>query len=155
MSTPNLRKRTVWNAHYKGVAVEIQSWGREEHGIGACFPSGNWNAYIYLSDRNCPRLDEIWLEDRLVKWSETSPERLQYDHFRNGHISAMPFRGGCTFYEKKITVPGHRVVKIGCDYQHSWDEGMHYDENQILGHIMQVVDHLEECGLINWKEIKK
>jgi len=44
------------------------------------------------------------------------------------------FHHGCTYYTKESGIDGSKQsIKIGCDYQHFWDEG-HYYTDKILEH---------------------
>lgn len=74
-------------------------------------------------------------------------------------INDAPWNGGQTYYRKhtdeylgisqdlKLKRDGH-YFKIGDDFQHIWDYGMHavYDLDYMRRHIIEVIDYLEAIG---------
>ena len=53
--------------------------------------------------------------------------RIWYDYFNIPEITNINFHHGCTYYNKETGFDGDKqIIKIGCDYQHIWDEGKYY-----------------------------
>ncbi|MDA3779876.1 MAG: hypothetical protein PF487_06610 [Bacteroidales bacterium] len=47
-------------------------------------------------------------------------------------MTELDWHGGLTWYSKEHGFDGSgKVIKIGCDYSHLWDEGQYYDLDQV------------------------
>lgn len=124
-----LRKQDVWHIFYKDlVSIKIVHWGVENFFNNG---RGTWNYYIFIHERFCPRFDELWLEDKLSRFSETSPEHVSHDYM-SGATGELDMHGGITYYAKNGYSKGHRSVELGCDYNHYWDEGRAYTIEAVL-----------------------
>lgn len=126
-------RKDVWNTNLEQrLFIEIVHWGvdRENPAFEALNRGqGVWNYYITIPERIMSQElfeKEFWLDDKLVKYFETSPERVTHDYYGK-HFNVDSWHGGVTFYEKRGHSIGHRAVKIGCDYSHLWDEERGYD----------------------------
>jgi hypothetical protein len=138
---PQLSTRKVWNGIYKGVAYEINSFEipgfprMEETKI-------SWTHYLWLNLELIPEKfrDEFWIppkEDTGPPFYASGPF---YDYFK-GAPGKIEFHGGCTFYSKEHGLDGGRkIVKIGCDYQHLWDEGQTYDLSYVFSEVRTSIE---------------
>jgi len=83
--------------------------------------------------------------------------RVSYRYY-DSIISNIEFHGGCTWYSKESSIDEKdRHIKVGCDYQHSWDMGTDYGLNYIknqaelsiesLLNITPVLVHCSGCGV--------
>lgn len=113
-----MRKKTTWNGEYKGIGFEIQNFT-----IG---DKDAWTFYLYLPLDALPEdiRERFWLKPKKNKTSF----RVHYNYSAEPLISDLEWHCGCTYYEKIGIDGAPRGVKIGCDYQHYWDEGHEYDE---------------------------
>ena len=119
---------------YKGVSYNI------------CHPFSHykWTYYIYL------RLDlfqDKELAESLWLTAEKPDERFEtkfYRYYNNKLINNLWFHGGCTWYSKEYDSNDNRVIKIGCDYSHLWDEGRHYTIDGVLEAAKATIDDLHE-----------
>lgn len=145
-STPSLRPQRTWQGQHRGISFKIVSWGKsrdETYG----FPSGNWNYYVYIPESKSPRFEEIWLADEEKQWGGSGTKYISHDYYAS-ILGSVEMHGGITFYSKHGHTPGHRCVEIGCDYQHLWDEGKYYDENDLLADAMTTIDDLFNRGIL-------
>jgi len=105
-----------------------------------------WCHYIFLCEQQVPDTalrEALFLTPKLERWSEAGPERVAFDYMRSA-IADLDWHGGITFYDLVCAVPGHRVLKAGCDYQHLWDEGQRYDEASVIFEVKRTIDSLWE-----------
>lgn len=120
---------------YRGLSYVIKNFKNFETGEMSC-----WCHYIIL------RLDQIddkhhgdlWLDPVMFSWGVS--HNYYVDPF-----TRFEFHGGITFYEKTSGlehVDQKKVIKIGCDYQHSWDEGMCYGINYIECEARKTIDSM-------------
>lgn len=120
-------KTTVYRGAYCGVDWEInyiEREGWEKRGIKPW-----WTYYIYIhKDRLSEK--QFSLLDMPIKIAESSPSKRKYYEYSD--LPDLGFHCGCTFYEKECYQLEYSGVKIGCDYNHYWDEGKNYDLQDIL-----------------------
>ena len=135
MEAIKLKHSDMWNGRYRGVRFEIMRWHFTENG------KDHWAYYLYIDERQFPvsvRSGYV-LEPGL-----TNMGRLSYD-YTNCAWNNIRAHCGWTFYEIHggyIDTP--RVVKIGCDYGHLWDDGISYNENCIIPEVKQSIDELHD-----------
>lgn len=129
---PELQETKKWFGVYKGVRFEINNFKTSY--AGDC-----WTHYILLElDDQLPKelADKFWLK------GEMRDKRIYYDYYVNP-INQLQFHGGCTWYEKLTGFDGeHRSIKIGCDYQHYWDEDQDYDLDTVYEETKKTIDSL-------------
>ena len=142
---PKLDPQRVWRGSYRGLAFKIVSWPFA--GLEDKFPSGAWNYYIYLPETRVPNFSTIWLEDKATRYTPTSPLRVSHDYY-NSPLASVKMHCGITYYSKHGHTEGCRCVEIGCDYQHLYDDGQSYDENDVLRDAVETIDDLHERGLV-------
>lgn len=149
-----MRKKTTWTEQYRGVTIEIAHWREEEMAV-VSHSKGVWNYYIYIYERNTPGFEILWLPDKLVKFTETSPEKVTHDYMNSEFpLAQVDWHGGITFYSKFGHSVGHRFVEGGCDYLHLWDEARNYDYSleEVLQEAKQTADQL--VALLNIQDKK-
>jgi hypothetical protein len=154
MST-ELSKRVVYNGTYRGVSFEIINWQIEGYIYGN---KDCWNFYLYIGLGRIPNSE---LAETL--WLEPKPNDLlkhaTYDYYNCKLINDIEFQGGCTYYSKEGNVDTpkeNRTVKIGCDYQHIWNEGHSYTLDDIIRDTKAAIDSFKDivpdykfyCGVV-------
>lgn len=118
----------VWHDTYKGIDFEINNWDVNK-----------WSYYMKLPIKKFPA-EMLKLVIEIAKynesfhhwWSETP--QFFYD---------VDFHGGCTFYviEGQYGVPfDDAVIKVGCDFQHLFDEGNFYDYDYVCNEMMKTIE---------------
>lgn len=126
-----LSRKDTWQILYKDkLVIEVGHWGvdRELEFKPMNDGKGVWNYYISIPEWLCneEQFNSIWLEDKLIKFAESSPERITHDYYSNPISRMDSWHCGVTFYDKYGHSKGHRAVKFGCDYNHLYDEGNEY-----------------------------
>jgi hypothetical protein len=124
-----------WNGIYKGVNFEIckfiSNYEHKEH----------WTFYLYLSLDRIPvenKPNSYWLKPRK---DEKFPNYIYYDYYKHPVISSIDFHCGCTWYSKEKGFDGDRkVIKIGCDYSHFYDERNHYTIDILTNDVQKSID---------------
>lgn len=114
----SLKHKDVWSTKYKDVTILI-----EHHGVSEHEPHGIWCYYLVF------RLDCIDFPDQPDNFEpygywDNWLNRWFMQHFD----SDVGFHGGITYSEKQ----GDNLVKVGCDYNHLFDQDMKEDYNQTI-----------------------
>ena len=125
-------KLKKWTGAYRGVAFEINNWPNEYDG------KENWTYYLIL------HLNRIPEENRPKSyWLKGSNQRswINYDYYKHPVINNIEFHCGCTWYSKERGFDGdEKVIKIGCDYSHYWDEGHYYSLEIVQFDVKNTID---------------
>ncbi len=108
-----------------------------------------WNYYVYIPEYlTKPEVfAELWLEDKLSRWTESSPERVSHDYM-SGKVGEIDMHGGITFYQKHGHSVGHRLVEIGCDYQHLMDQHQIYTKEDVLQDVIKTIEHIKSLDYL-------
>ncbi len=132
------RKTKVWNGNYRGVQFEINNF-KIPPNIVDDHESDNWTYYLYIHLNKIPKEnnpDSFWLKGKADERG-----RVFYNYYENDAIMDIEFHGGCTWYSKERGFDGeNKVIKIGCDYQHLWDEGIYYYIEWVQKDVMDTID---------------
>lgn len=127
MSLPTLEQyragSTVWRREHRGVTYTLN-----HHGISSYSSRGIWCYYLHLLENMFQRAEDFALFNREPEVTEyAGSKREHYDYYS---IPDLEFHGGVTFYSKDgfMDRDGNRftALKIGCDYNHLWDEESGY-----------------------------
>jgi hypothetical protein len=80
--------------------------------------------------------DSLWID------GEKSAEASHYTYVPYGlsPLGNVEMHGGITFYARHIADNGDRLVEIGCDYNHSWDDGRDYKIEHVIMEARATVD---------------
>jgi len=139
-----MKKNTTWKDRYRGIDFSVSNWQLES--TGDC-----WAYYIFLVLDQLPEdvRERFWLEPEPTEWKSMP---IRYDYYSEPLISELDWHGGCTWYSKEGFEGNRRVVKIGCDYQHYWDEGRHYNLDFVADEARHTIDTLHELipGIMKW-----
>jgi hypothetical protein len=125
-----------WHADYRGIVFEINKFhiGDRE----------GWAYYLYLRLDAIPEEsnpESFWLKSR----EEKHAGRPAYDYSLHEIMSDLDWHGGITYYSKESSDDdGYRVIKIGCDYQHSFDQGQDYTVESVLLDVKRSIDKFRE-----------
>ena len=69
-----------------------------------------------------------------------------YDYYAEPLINEIDWHCGCTWYSKHGMDGSPRIIQIGCDYQHYWDEGHMYNldtvKYDVKNTIIKFLDHV-------------
>jgi len=140
-----IKQKTVWNGMYEDIKFEIQNFEYDTSG----FENGAWTYYIILPLKQLPEdiREDFWLTPK----SDSITGRPYYDYYRNLPIYNIYWHGEVTWYEKVGGFDGHRrAVKIGCDFQHLFDEHKSYNFDYIYSEAKKTIKELHQ-----WTEVKK
>ena len=131
-------KTKVWTGTYRGVSFEIYNFKRPPNVVDN-YESDNWTYYLIIQLNKIPKEsnpDSFWL-----KGKADDKGRVFYPYYKNDVIMDIEFHGGCTWYSKERGFDGeNKVIKIGCDYQHLWDEGIDYYIEWVQKDVMDTID---------------
>lgn len=125
MHNLKVKEQHVWQGTYLEVPFKVVKWNLEHIG-------DIWNYYVYLPETKCKDFDSLWLEDTEFQFTPNSPKRITHDYYSVGVFQSIEFHGGITWYDKRGYIKGHRVVEIGCDYNHYRDQEKKYNLDDIL-----------------------
>tara|TARA_R110000851_G_scaffold78000_5_gene172076 strand:+ start:14406 stop:15002 length:597 start_codon:yes stop_codon:yes gene_type:complete len=117
------KEKEVWYGSHKGVNFEINRWNTAPNTFQ---PEGNenWTYYLTLEIDKIPKEHNpksYWLKPN----KSERFRNISYEYYNHPVMPNLDWHGGQTWYEKKSGIDGQpKVIQIGCDYQHSWDQGM-------------------------------
>jgi len=132
-----MEKSEIYRDQYRDVDFSISKFKAFSHSLN----SASWAHYIHLNldkqikDKSIA--DKLWLTPEY-----DDKNRVSYSYY-SSIIAEIEFHGGCTWYSKESSPDEKdRIIKIGCDYQHSWDEGKFYDVQYIERQAKESIDTL-------------
>ena len=151
MHKDKLRYKEIWSGQYRGVAFEIHHWNKDSE----YQPDGTWNFYLFLNQKQFTpgRWERLWLS-RDTSTPQLSGGYCHYD-YPSMPIAQLDWHGGITYYAKTAGFDDStQIIKVGCDYNHLWDEGMWYDEQDVAADIRATVDGLWELypDMLVWNQ---
>ncbi len=129
-----MKSKTVWNDEYKGIGYEVQKFKLSEKDA--------WTFYLYIPLDSIPEniRERFWLPPKKLDNSN----RIYYSYYDEPLISDIEWHCGCTWYEKLGMDGEPRGIRIGCDYQHYWDEGHFYNIEIVSMEARKAIDSLFE-----------
>lgn len=119
-------KTKIWFGQFSGVHFEINNQ------IGGSHDGSDiWTFYLIIHLDRIPKdndPDSYWLPPS----KNDTFRRVHYDYYEHHVLSNIEWHSGITWYSKESGFDGNpRVIKIGCDYNHYWDEGKVYTGRDI------------------------
>ena len=128
----------IWKGDYRGIRFEInQVHGHEDKW---------WTYYLHLI-RNRMQSDDFELFNVRARGNSIN-SKLYYPTEKID--SLLDFHGGCTYCEKEKGLR-HNLIKVGCDYHHSWDEENEYRLDDIVYDVKKIIDEfLEKYSYKRW-----
>lgn len=124
------KERTIFSGSYRGIVFEFTK-----------FPSNG------LSGRDNDWCHYVYLYDTQVKQSIELP-KLYFTSFGTqlsrepSWVHNLEFHGGCTYCEIERKDHLGTLLKIGCDYQHYWDEGRDYSDKFVYSEVKRTIDSM-------------
>ena len=129
-------KVNIWQGIYKGINFEINNWQNKWDG------KEDWTYYLILFLDRIPKENNpksYWLKGR------KSGRFIFYREYDHSVIRNIDFHDGCTWYSKERGFDGdEKVIKIGCDYSHYWDEGRYYDLEIVKDDVKHTINKFRE-----------
>lgn len=104
---------------------------------------GTWCYYVVISEAQLESSDfaEFWLPAVVTPHKSGWP-RVHFDYYA-ARFAQAEWHGGVTFYEQGGGQYGEqRYVKIGCDFAHSWDEGITFDYSRVEYEAKETIEQL-------------
>ena len=141
----SIRKSHDYSGTYRGVAFLARMTEREAIRLERYSYEAKelWTHYIFICEQQVPEAlrERFFLEPKLERIADHCPERVIY-HYADSALADLEWHCGITYYDLVCAVPGHRVLKAGCDYQHLYDDGMSYNEAWVIHEAKQTIDSL-------------
>lgn len=132
VSRCNTREVTMFR--YRDIFVEVKAPQKP------AIEMDGWVYYLYL------QLD--WFEDTALGESLWLPlvgdDRPMYRPNYHEFLVSLWWHGGLTWYSKHLGLQEERVIQVGCDYQHLWDQGQHYTRDQVMRDAQRTIDNLHD-----------
>lgn len=133
-----LRENRRWSGDFRGVPFEIQNFQLGKPGDQ--YFKDCWTFYIYVA---IDRLPDEFKKKFWLRGKKDERGRVHYAYSRSGVITSLEWHCGATWYSKESGIDGSpRVVKIGCDYQHLYDDEHSYNEKRLLMDVKACIDSL-------------
>ena len=134
----NHKEIKLYKGKYKGIPYEIAN-------------AGHWTLYLFLVEDQMPDVfDKLWLPGE--KYNLGGPDHIMYKYYENDIITSLDWHCGCTYYSKVSGFDGDtRVVKVGCDYNHHYDEGISYSLPSIEQDVQDCIESLlRQVKILQW-----
>lgn len=135
-----LKPKKSWVFEYKGITCEVVNWNFDKPMDE--WPSGNWNGYIIIKAKQLPeKFKELLCKKRKTIWKSMP---WMWEYYKLDQVFNM--KGGITFYEviKDQYSNDTVAIKVGNDYQHSWDVDHYYNVIDVVFDLKQSVDSFIE-----------
>jgi len=128
-----------WSGVHKGLQYEIKHFPTYEGRTG-------WTYYVYidLEQVSDEFHKDLWLEPMLHRYLKGGTPHINYD-YNKSRCSDIDWHGGITWYSKESGLEHdeqRKRVKFGCDFQHSFDEGIDYSIYCVKGECLETIDQL-------------
>lgn len=143
MTLQDLQHSETWRGKSSRLPFEIHRWGL----VRGAFPPMNdgrgcWNYYIYLLERDVANFSAFWLDGVVKSYSDIpgSSRYIDYDYL-SSPLDVCTWHGGLTFWEQS-GLDGQRVIKMGCDYNHLYDQYRSYDLDCVLYNTLDTITEL-------------
>lgn len=145
MNISDLAVKQTYSGEHLNLNFEIIHWGVQR---GKFPPMNNgkgcWNYYVYLHERKLTNFNDFWLEPKVKEFSPGGTKYVSYDYY-SSPLSSVDWHGGITFWEvHNLLIPGQRVIQIGCDYSHLFDQERNYDYDltDVLSDCLRTIEEL-------------
>lgn len=132
-----------WNGVYKTIQWEIKCNKNKGFDFSENLTKRKdaWVFYLYLSPDRFPEESKHLCKQLWLKPKKNVPEWSRYDYMNSQLLNEIEFHGGCTYYHKEAGIDGEmKYVKVGCDYQHFFDQGHDYNFNSIYYDVQTCID---------------
>jgi len=131
----------IWKGTHKRLAFHIQRWWTCDYSFSDRSDMKHvpiWNYYVYIPEQLALDFPSLWLEDQLKDWGIT------HDYYKPAFNEA-DWHGGVTYYKKYDNIPGRRVVEIGCDFNHLYDQDRreHYTIESVARECFTTINQLQ------------
>ena len=138
------RKSDTYSGKHLGVPYEIRHWH---------YSNGEpqWNYYLFISEKQIPEVfPALWLNGKPIDTGSKS-KRIFYD-YSNTMLVNLDWHCGCTYYDKISGFDGQpKVIKVGCDYSHLYDEGRNYSLSDIEQDVSDcIISLVERVKVLQW-----
>ena len=134
-------KAQSWTGIHRGINFEICKHMFDAKG------GPWWNTYIILNNHYNPNYLKYFWVDEFQEYTRYNGKIIKYQNPKNDW-NYLSWNGGQTFYEQKIDDNYEfKSIKIGDDYQHSWDYDKgrsHLNEDFMLFRCKKMIDELIE-----------
>lgn len=122
-------KNTRWSGQFNGVQFEIQNFNPYNS-------KDFWTFYLYISIDKIPKEnnpESFWLPPE-----KDDRGHIRYDYYKHQILGEIEWHCGMTFYSKEAGFDeSPRIIKVGCDFQHYWDEGRDYDLEDVYAEAVE------------------
>ncbi len=138
---------TEWRVDHLNIPGSVKHWGTSDYSR-----YGVWNYYITLR-KSFFQKPEDWERFRLQRQVKdlggSKWETATYED-----VPDLNWHGGITFGElsrgfDKSTGEEEEIVRLGCDYNHSWDQGIEYSLEEVTGDLKRSVEVLAKIAPLN------
>jgi len=121
-----------WFGTYNGVRFEINNWINEYDNKEV------WTYYIIIHLDRIPNKHKpktFWLKG--IK----DGKHVFYRYYNHHVLVDLDWHGGLTYYNKENGFDGsEKIIKVGCDYNHIWNEERYYDLKTVKGEVKETID---------------
>ena len=125
MTIEQLKHKDVWHGEYNGFMFEIVNWSFGNYGS----TQDKWNHYVLIREWKNPSL--------FKELSKFVKDDGDLDYYKTP-CADWDWHCGITFGEKTSS----KVIKVGCDYQHIYDEGKTYTLEDVYAEALRTIQSI-------------
>lgn len=133
-----MKKIIKWNGEYRDVFFEINNFEVCEKQY--------WTFYLYLYIEQFPES----IRKKIAPATYYTNFGTKLESYYDNPLNGLAWHCGMTYCKVEGKEP-FTMLKVGCDYQHLWDEGQCYDEQELERDAKKCIDSL----YVQFPEIKK
>ena len=147
----NLKK---WTGTYNGVDFEINNWETEPNSVEPR-KKDCWTYYLILRIERIPKEHKpksYWLRGRkggnwVMYWLgwRKDGNMVMYNYYKHPVLPNLDWHGGVTWYSKEHGFDrSEKIIRVGCDYMHHWDEGKYYNLDIVKRDVKRTIEKFLE-----------
>lgn len=125
-----MKKKEIWWDSYRGIRFEVNKFEGMEK-------LDSWTFYLHLAVEQFPEEMRAKVKPFFYYTAFGTP----IESPRENPLENLDWHGGLTWISEERQRP-FNGIKVGCDYQHLWDQGQIYSVDEVARDAKKCIDSL-------------